>query len=451
VDRRKDRTKDTVTLRLTFQTSLQANKNKSMLLLLPKVEAERRNGQGKIRTSRKALTCRIVLLFLIAMHGIHRAEAFQPPNGGRQEDRRVATRCSQKLPGEESGKAPPMARIKQSMRYASKKKGEDPAKKTTKGETSVQPEKTAKSPAVVKNFRQAKGLVNIYRCAKTDDLGDLVNTDRKSLSRADRMLLFEAGLILDLRSPSERKEAQTQKWMEEAPGGKIEILSESNGELLVAGCSRAVLRLDVLGPKAFATYVEEAWLTSAQEKVQMILYKAIDADSLHNMRVDALNQRGLFGLNELILEAGKADLGRALKATTLHLEKKSSNEKVPVVIHCQQGKDRTGMLVMLMQSIMGVEDEAIISDYQASEAAIFSSKVEQAPPKPGKLDRAKMQRASKEVMGQTLQYIRKMYGSVSPGYLQAAGFDDSWRIRLVTALLIHMEKPVDKRRSKSRL
>jgi protein tyrosine/serine phosphatase len=197
--------------------------------------------------------------------------------------------------------------------------------------------------------------------------------------------------------------------------------------------------------------VEDAWLTSAQEICQVILYKAIDGASLHNMRVDALNQRGLFGLNELILEAGKGELCRALKATTLHLEKKSRNDKIPVVIHCQQGKDRTGMLVMLLQSIMGVEDKDILTDYQASEAAIVSSKVEQTPPKPGKLDRAKMQMASKEVMRQTLQYIRERYGSVSPGYLQAAGFDDSWRIRLVTALLIHMEKPVDKRKSRSRL
>ena len=38
----------------------------------------------------------------------------------------------------------------------------------------------------------------------------------------------------------------------------------------------------------------------------------------------------------------------------------------PVVFHCHTGKDRTGLISMLMLSLAGVADEAIIDDYLAS-------------------------------------------------------------------------------------
>ena len=78
-----------------------------------------------------------------------------------------------------------------------------------------------------------------------------------------------------------------------------------------------------------------------------------------------------------------------------------------------------------------VSDEDILLDYQASEAMIDFSKIDKTP-RPGRLDRAKMKRAPMQAMTQTLAFIRKKYGSVSPGYLQAIGFNDSWRLRLAT-------------------
>ena len=55
-------------------------------------------------------------------------------------------------------------------------------------------------------------------------------------------------------------------------------------------------------------------------------------------------------------------------------------------------------------------------------------------------NRAMMKRAPRSAMKQTLKYLQERYGSVSPGYLQSIGFDDSWRIRLVTALLLDMDR-----------
>lgn len=303
---------------------------------------------------------------------------------------------------------------------------------------------------LVKNFRQARGLINIYRCAKMDDLADRFDDSKQdkpaSWSGAEGTILCRAGLILDLRSPSEIKQEKISKWTEHAPGGKILVMREENHEdALLAKEKRVMLNIDVLGPKDFSKYVERKWLTSAQEQIQMTFYRAVDGDKLHEMRVEALNKRGLVGLNEVILESGKAHFCRALKAITVHLEKKGGDLFRPVIIHCAQGKDRTGMLVMLLQSIIGVSDQDIIGDYNESEAMVDINKLDETR-EPGKLDRAMMRRAPKRAMAQTLRYLRDKYGSVSPGYLQAIGFDDSWRLRLVTALLLDMDRPKKSRR-----
>ena len=109
---------------------------------------------------------------------------------------------------------------------------------------------------------------------------------------------------------------------------------------------------------------------------------------------------------------------------------------------------------MLLQSIIGVSEKDILNDYNASEIMIDFNKADNKDdkakgPRPGKLDRATMRRAPKSAMVETLKYIRKKYGSVSPGYFQAIGFDDTWRIRLVTALLLDMDRQKETRRSRS--
>jgi len=48
-----------------------------------------------------------------------------------------------------------------------------------------------------------------------------------------------------------------------------------------------------------------------------------------------------------------------------------SPDRLPVLIHCQAGKDRTGILSALIQLLMGVEREIIVSDYLKSNDALL--------------------------------------------------------------------------------
>ena len=106
---------------------------------------------------------------------------------------------------------------------------------------------------------------------------------------------------------------------------------------------------------------------------------------------------------------------------------------------------RTGMLSMLLQSIVGVSDEEIIEDYyksnimrKTSSSAAANQGMQQGEQQKrrGKLDRAFFSGTNREAIIETLEYLRATYGSIAPGYLDAIGFDSSWRQRLVKVLKI---------------
>jgi hypothetical protein len=118
---------------------------------------------------------------------------------------------------------------------------------------------------------------------------------------------------------------------------------------------------------------------------------------------------------------------------------------------CEHIKNfRTGIVIMLCQSIIGINDEMIISDYHQSEmllnsnandgsaaASSLSDSEERntsatTTTRKGKLSREIFSGSPSEVMVSTLAYIRKKYGSIN-GYLDTIGFDDTWRSRLILA------------------
>jgi protein tyrosine/serine phosphatase len=286
----------------------------------------------------------------------------------------------------------------------------------------------------VKNFRKARRLSNIYRCANTDNLASRIGAE--PLPEAERILFYQVGLIIDLRSDSERDEEKAQKWMSQAPGGPFLVIYKKFNLSKEATYQRkrTVLRLDPLKPSQLMNYLDKHWM-STEEKAKATFYNFFDGGRLHNLRIDVLNRKGLSGLNEAILETGKQEMLSALEAMTVHLE---TSPRDSIVVHCVQGKDRTGVLIMLCQSIVGVPDHEIIQCYHESEAIITGAAaaniIHQYASRKGKLDRNLFSAAPKEVMDDTLARLRSNYGSVSPGYLDAIGFHEDWRRRFAKVL-----------------
>ena len=299
--------------------------------------------------------------------------------------------------------------------------------------------------SVVKNFRLAASLPGIYRCASTDDLAkvfeDAAETVQFIGDSPEEILLNRAGLILDLRSQSERDEASARRWMKCAPNGGFvaEEFDRSSSLSDTSPDKRRVLRIDVLSPSRLFGHLTEQWMSPSQ-KALAAMYYAIDGNKLHELRMDVLNEKGLAGLYEAIISTSGEELRAGLIAVTEYLE--ACEEKGIVdgacAVHCVQGKDRTGLLIMLCQSMIGISDEEIIADYHLSDtlrkrdegsaaADQFGGKVK----KKGSLDRSVFSGAPKEAMVETLAWIRDQYGSINPGYLDSIGFDRRWRDRFV--------------------
>ena len=76
-----------------------------------------------------------------------------------------------------------------------------------------------------------------------------------------------------------------------------------------------------------------------------------------------INEGGLPQLYELLLETGSADFAVALKTVVCNLEAGRS-----VVFFCKAGKDRTGLMAMLMLLVLGASEGEVIEDYARSDS-----------------------------------------------------------------------------------
>ena len=361
-------------------------------------------------------------------------------------------------------------------------------------------EPSSTSMSIVKNFRTVTGFQNIYRCANTDSLGDLFdNEDENKSNNADTgdtnvgntsrdesngvnnnikspeyTILHDVGLILDLRSQSERNERKARQWMSCAPGGKFQskTFDRDNKKTALSTISsfeRTVYRIDVLSPTRLFDYLSKIWLsaypTSLKAKYTFAL--AFDSNALHEIRMDILNEKGLKGLYEAIIETSQEELFASLKAIVEYYENvqqiiqeqtstptQIQTQKHGVVIHCVQGKDRTGIISMLCQSMLGISDEIIVADYHLSESLLNRNEGSAAATSAttknnegnstrqrGKLNKSFFSGSPAEVMVSTLKLIRNKYGSVD-GYLDSIGFDIHWRERFITATSVAAENAV---------
>jgi protein-tyrosine phosphatase len=104
-----------------------------------------------------------------------------------------------------------------------------------------------------------------------------------------------------------------------------------------------------------------------------------------------------------------------------------------VLIHCLAGKDRTGIAVAVLLSLVGVDDEQIAADYALSEAALADELATALAAAPDEEARAKIMGsydARAETMLTTLAHLRERHGGAE-AYLVRAGLSspDIRRIR----------------------
>lgn len=274
--------------------------------------------------------------------------------------------------------------------------------------------------SMVPNFRPSVGFTNVYRCSAPDNLVDVLDSD--FLLKEERFILYDATLLVDLRSPSEVDLDRGRILLENAPGGKFTEIN-SVDEMIATTSKRQLLRLNdcALTRTKVMEYVAQNWIS--KEKLSKVGPSLADKKPLV---FEALNAKGLSGLVEVILET-KLFIANVLKAMTIHLENQNDGK---IIFHCNIGKDRAGVLAMLCASILGVADDEIIADFAKSFCVRSLAEQRYIEIFQGHADPIRFAHASPETMVQTLQYLRQKYGSID-NYLNSTGFDESWRTRFI--------------------
>jgi protein-tyrosine phosphatase len=127
------------------------------------------------------------------------------------------------------------------------------------------------------------------------------------------------------------------------------------------------------------------------------------------------------------------------KKLILALEMMADSSYHPLVFHCSQGKDRTGILAAVLLSLMGVSEADIIRDYITSDetAESIRDKVINDPTTPEEIRSLPdfSWRAVPESIMEFFQGMKKEYGSAT-GYLKKYGADTTLIKRLEIALLV---------------
>ena len=185
----------------------------------------------------------------------------------------------------------------------------------------------------------SKALVNTYRIRSIIDL-------RSTTEHINRAKKQNSGVPSSISVPRSELEA--------ANNGKIDGVRYNEINLNGGAFSRALLwRL--------------RWSSLAKLLSLMTIGYRIQAISILGREVMA--PRGLIGLGKDSLDHCTVELRRIL----VLLAEKSN---YPLLVHCTQGKDRTGLVIILTLLLLDIPRNAISEDYLASERELENEKEE---------------------------------------------------------------------------
>lgn len=122
-------------------------------------------------------------------------------------------------------------------------------------------------------------------------------------------------------------------------------------------------------------------------------------------------------LYRLLLEHSKKEIAKGLRVMT-------KEENFPVLVHCMHGKDRTGLLIMLLLLLCGIEPQAALLDYAQSEVELRTARDSKRFNLASHLTTDPVLASSSEVMQSTMDYMNQKYGSAA-GYVKLIGITDS--------------------------
>lgn len=171
--------------------------------------------------------------------------------------------------------------------------------------------------------------------------------------------------IIDLRSTTEHINQAKERDRKVHSSAALPQSTDAAAEpLKIPGITYHEINLNG-GSFARALLWKLSWSSLGKAVGLMTLGYRMEAIAILGREVMA--PRGLTGLGKDSLDHGTSELGEIF--TVL-----ADSSNYPVLIHCTQGKDRTGLVVILLLLLLDVPMGAISADYMASENELESER-----------------------------------------------------------------------------
>ena len=221
------------------------------------------------------------------------------------------------------------------------------------------------------NFRDVGETVNIlhgspilqhgllYRSARPDDAA---RSDREALTS-----LYHIKTIIDLRSKTEHIEQAKTRERTAKTQNSAKCLDRDERAVNVVKIPEIETHAINLNGGAFSRALLRRLRYFSLAKLLSLMALGYRTEGIAVLGKEVMLPRGLLGLGKDTLDHGQTELRQIFAIL-------ADSENYPVLIHCTQGKDRTGLVVMLLLLLTGIPVPEISVDYMASERELESEK-----------------------------------------------------------------------------
>jgi protein-tyrosine phosphatase len=225
------------------------------------------------------------------------------------------------------------------------------------------------------NFRDIGSTINAF--TKTSSVKSSIfyrSARPDEASASDRAYLTQTlGIktIIDLRSTTEHiKAAEKYAFVNQPPAYEPAAVIKSDqhvsSPLRIPGISYTEINLNggsferaLLWQLKYTSLVRLLWLLACGNR----------DDAITILGREVMVPRGLIGLAIDTLDCSTSEIRDVFNIL-------SDEMNYPVMVHCTQGKDRTGLIVVLVLMLCGVDGSAIADDYMRSEEELLVEKKE---------------------------------------------------------------------------
>ncbi|OBT70324.1 hypothetical protein VE03_00193 [Pseudogymnoascus sp. 23342-1-I1] len=278
------------------------------------------------------------------------------------------------------------------------------------------------------NFRDVGKTINQYTGKRLVAEGRLFRSARlDDASVSDREALRHGvGIktVMDLRTKSEHvKQAKKRE-----ADLKIPALVKSNHALAqpmeISGLQYLNININGKGFERTLLWRLSFWNIL---KVLILMLFGYRMEAISILGREVMNPRGLTGLGYDTIDYCGAELATALGEF-------ASSPRYPILVHCTQGKDRTGLIICLLLLLLDVPTDAVTYDYTLSEAGLLSEK-EQRMVEIREIGLTEeFASAPRGWIGKMHEYLGEKYGGTRE-YLEGIGVDEGMQARITEALL----------------